>query len=450
MNLEQKLKNRSEIDGNGRKPIVSNGDTQHPTAEFRKKCWFTFAVATIMGVLYADVEYIDNVAWSYNIVRENAHIYGVSSPAPVTSADDTLIVPSKLGGCPVVEIEGGITVDWNSKLVIPASVTSVRHSSINNYGTNSYTNRLHWIDVDSGNSNYKSIDGCLYTKDGYTFVRCPQGRIGKVTVASGVKHIADSAFRGCFGVSEITLPNSLISIGNESLCCCLDLYLLGSRNKYTSLQKVNIPSSVRYIGDYAFQGCSKLDIDLVIPKGVQRIGVMAFSECSSIRSLSLPNSLVEIGYQAFNGCSQMTASFSKIPSSVLVWELSAFAGCDKIKLDYEIKYGVKEIPNRAFMNMTMLKSVTIPDSVTIIGDEAFYGCSGLTSVTIPNSVTSIGYYAFYGCSGLQNIKFLGVPPQGFDLYYYPGSAKIFYYERYADRWSSYVPTTSSRFGGFIK
>ncbi len=59
--------------------------------------------------------------------------------------------------------------------------------------------------------------------------------------------------------------------------------------------------------------------------------------------------------------------------------------------------------------MSNLESVTIPNSVTSIGESAFYNCSGLTSVTIPNSVTSIGKSAFYNCSGLkkvivQNIK----------------------------------------------
>ena len=360
------------------------------------------AIISTISVL-ADVEYVDNVAWSYNIVRGNAHIYGVSSPAPVTSASDTLTIPSTLGGCPVVEIEGGITVDWNVELAIPATVTSVRHFSINNTGYYSYTNRLQHITIDSGNAYYKSIDGCLYTKDGKTFVRCPQGRLGRVTVASGVKYIADNAFRDCFGVTEISLPDTIISVGQESLSCCRQVYESNGYQYYTSLTNVNIPSSIRFIGDYAFQDCSKLDIDLVIPEGVQRIGAMAFSGCSSIRSLSLPSSLVEIGHNAFKGCSRMTVSFSKVPSSILIWNINAFTGCDNIKLDYEIKDGVKEIPDRAFYRMTILKSVTIPNSVTNIGNYAFYGCSGLTSITIPNSVTSIGSSAFYGCSGLTSI-----------------------------------------------
>ncbi len=69
---------------------------------------------------------------------------------------------------------------------------------------------------------------------------------------------------------------------------------------------------------------------------------------------------------------------------------------------------VKEIATSAFdsnrdTRATSLISISIPDSVTSIGDRAFGGCSGLTSITIPASVTLIGNRAFGGCSGLTGV-----------------------------------------------
>ena len=66
--------------------------------------------------------------------------------------------------------------------------------------------------------------------------------------------------------------------------------------------------------------------------------------------------------------------------------------------------GLTSIGEVAFYGCTSLSSVTIPDSVTSIGSYAFSGCTSLSSVTIPDSVTSIGYDAFYGCTSLTAIN----------------------------------------------
>ena len=71
--------------------------------------------------------------------------------------------------------------------------------------------------------------------------------------------------------------------------------------------------------------------------------------------------------------------------------------------DHDYKdYRVTKIGEDAFYS-SKLSSITIPNSVTSIGDGAFYKCSSLSSITIPNSVTSIGAYAFYDCSSLSSI-----------------------------------------------
>ena len=68
-----------------------------------------------------------------------------------------------------------------------------------------------------------------------------------------------------------------------------------------------------------------------------------------------------------------------------------------------IPNSVTSIGNAAFCDCYRLTSITLPNSVTSIGSSAFSGCSGLTSITIPNSVTSISDYAFNNCSGLTSI-----------------------------------------------
>ena len=91
-----------------------------------------------------------------------------------------------------------------------------------------------------------------------------------------------------------------------------------------------------------------------------------------------------------------------LPDSVTLIGTSAFARCKGLT-NVTIPNSVTSIGTSAFYGCTGLTSITIPNSVISIENDAFDGCTGLTSITIPNSVTSIGNKAFYGCKGLTEI-----------------------------------------------
>jgi hypothetical protein len=98
-----------------------------------------------------------------------------------------------------------------------------------------------------------------------------------------------------------------------------------------------------------------------------------------------------------------------IPDSVTNIGNNTFNGCTSLT-SVTIGNSVTSIGTYAFSGCTGLTSVTIPNSVTSIGSSAFYGCSGLTSVTIGSGVTSIGFGAFSNCTGLTSVYFQGNAP----------------------------------------
>lgn len=120
---------------------------------------------------------------------------------------------------------------------------------------------------------------------------------------------------------------------------------------------------------------------------------------------ALDTTLIPIN--AFFGCTGLTSI--SIPNSVTTIGDSAFFGCTGLT-SISIPNSVTSIGGQAFQSCSGLTSVTIPNSVTTIGGSAFWFCSGLTSVTIGNSVEEIGESAFQNCYGLTNITSLATTP----------------------------------------
>ena len=145
-----------------------------------------------------------------------------------------------------------------------------------------------------------------------------------------------------------------------------------------------------------------------IPDHVTTIAPRAFKNCLNLQEIIIPENVTRIGDDAFEGCINLKVIKITTPHPYLLDKLPKEYSYVDISLT--IPRGTQKL--HAFEYCENLTSVTIPNSVTEIGESAFRGCENLTSITIPNSVTYIGGYAFSGCESLKEVSI----PAGCEYY----------------------------------
>ena len=260
-----------------------------------------------------------------------------------------------------------------------------------------------------------TLGGCPVVGLGYEAIN--NGGMTSVILPGSIRNVGRYALAYCYSLKDISMGNAVTNIGSGAFENCL-------------FSAIDLPSGLVSVGESAFWNCYNLE-QILIPAFVRTIGEGAFRYCSQLRNLVVdadnPN------YTSDDG-----VLYDKNKETIFFWPQ---------RKAIEIPGGVRNIGPSAFANNYQsevgLVSLTLPSSVTNIGQYAFQSCN-LREVKLNEGLESIGYGAFQGnyelrsivipstvrgmesdlfssCSRLMSVFFAGNAPEFVSNYLYNGA-----------------------------
>ena len=378
---------------------------RYPSYNSRKSYIIPSSVTTIRNGAFENCSFLVNVQIPNSVTNIDSNAFNNCDKI------SSIIIPDSVTD---IGYEVFSNCDCLNSIIFPDSVLSIGCDVLDN--TPIYNNESNWE------------DGIFYV--GNHLLKAKEKDSGEYTVREGTLTIAGNAFYKNTNIEKINFPDSLVYIGEEAFAECWNL------------TGITLPDGLENIEYRAFMCCYSIT-EVTIPDSVTNVGSGAFADCD-LTSVTIGAGVKQIG-DAFDynrGLANITVSsenecYSSDDDGVLYnkdkTDLIRFPPAldpynyfdDEIGLFcYNVREGVKNIREYAFVDGTYFdniilpdsllniadyafcyayfKSIVIPDSVVNIGESAFFSC-GLVSVTIPNSVKSIGSSAFEHCWYLQEV-----------------------------------------------
>lgn len=274
-------------------------------------------------------------------------------------------------------------------VTIPQSITSLGDSAF--YGC----------------SSLKSISGMDNVTDIGVSCFCRNRALTSITLPLQLKTIGNNAFGGCLSLSQIEIPQEVISVGCYAFSNC------------TNLTSISLPNSLTSLPSGLFYGCESIAY-FEVPTSTTSICNKVFSGCISLTSISIPSSVESIGDSVFMGCSNLSnVVFEQSSTGIKIgynreddtgWNTyytPLFEDCNLTKAEIGRNISSRSgywRENWGCFAKTGIQTVIFSKNVTYLEEGAFKECANLTEISIPNSISSIGENTFYG-SGIKSITF---------------------------------------------